>query len=106
MENLKPFLIHLLKEKSKKVLNYFKEYLLWNIFFAFWLLLIITITTFTVGFLFWDFSIVETVFTHPIPIRIFIVTVLAVSLSFTIEKPEYYTNRFKQFKRKVEQYEK
>lgn len=106
MENLKPFLIHLFKDNTKKVLNYFKEFLLWIIVVAFWLLLIISTTVFAVAFIFWDFTIVETVFTHPLLIRIFVITVLAVSLIFTIAIPEYYSNKIKRFKQKDEQYGK
>ena len=103
MENLKPFLIHLLNKKTKTVLNYIKEYLLWNIVIAFWLLLGICAAVFATAFLLWDFNIVETFFTRPLVIRIFILIVLFVSLICTVNLPNYFFKRIKKYKQKLEQ---
>ena len=103
MKNLKLFIINSLKENTKKTLNYLKEYLLWVIVVTFWLLLIICAAVFATAFLFWDFNIVETVFTHPLVIRIFIIIVLSVSLIYTLALPNYFSDRFKKYKQKLEQ---
>lgn len=103
MKNLKLFIINSLKENSKKTLNYLKEYLLWVIVIAFWLLLGICAAVFATAFLFWDFNIVETVFTNPLVIRFFIIIVLLVSLCFTLAFPNYFSDRIKKTKQKLEQ---
>ena len=106
MKNLKLFIINSLKENTKKTLNYLKEYLLWVIVIAFWLLLAICAAVFATAFLFWDFNIVETVFTHPLVIRIFIIIVLSVSLIYTLALPSHFSDRLKKYKQKLEQNEK
>ena len=103
MKNLKLFIINSLKENSKKTLNYLKEYLLCVIVISFWLLLIICTAVFATAFLFWDFNIVETVFTHPLVIRIFILVVLSVSLTYTLVLPNHFSDRFEKYKQKLEQ---
>ena len=103
MKNLKLFIINSLKENTKKTLNYLKEYLLWVIFIAIWTLLTICAAVFATAFLFWDFNIVETFFTHPLVIRIFILIVLFVSLICTVNLPNYFFKRIKKYKQKLEQ---
>lgn len=103
MKNLKLFIINSLKEKTKKTLNYLKEYLLWVIFIAIWTLLTICAAVFATAFLFWNFNIVEIVFTNPFVIRIFILIVLSVSLFFTLAFPNYFSDRIKKSKQKLEQ---
>ena len=103
MKNLKLFIINSLKENSKKTLNYLKEYLLWVIFIAIWTLLTICAAVFATAFLFWNFNIVEIVFTNPFVIRIFILIVLSISLTCTLALPNNFSNRFKKYKQKLEQ---
>lgn len=103
MKNLKRFIINSLKENTKKTLNYLKEYLLWVIVIVFWLLLTICAAVFATAFLFWNFNIVEIVFTNPFVIRIFILIVLSVSLFFTLAFPNYFSDRIKKSKQKLEQ---
>ena len=103
MKNLKLFIINSLKENSKKTLNYLKEYLLWVIVVTFWLLLIICAAVFATAFLLWDFNIVETVFTNQLFIRISIIVVLSVSLAYKISCPNYFYDKFKKYKQKLEQ---
>ena len=103
MKNLKRFIINSLKENTKKTLNYLKEYLLWVIVVTFLLLLIICASVFATAFLFWDFNIVETVFTNQLFIRISIIVVLSVSLTYKISFPNYFYDKFKKYKQKLEQ---
>ena len=103
MKNLKRFIINSLKENTKKTLNYLKEYLLWVIVVTFLLLLIICASVFATAFLFWDFNIVETVFTNQLFIRISIIVVLSVSLAYKISCPNYFSDTFKKYKQKLEQ---
>lgn len=103
MKNLILFIINTLKEKTKKTLNYLKEYLLWFIFIAIWTLLTICAAVFATAFLFWNFNIVEIVFTNPFVIRTFILIVLSVSLFFTLAFPNYFSDRIKKSKQKLEQ---
>ena len=103
MKNLKRFIINSLKENTKKTLNYLNEYLLWVIVVTFWLLLIICTAVFATAFLFWNFNIVEIVFTNPFVIRTFILIVLSVSLTYKISCPNYFSDKFKKYKQKLEQ---
>ena len=103
MKNLKLFIINSLKENTKKTMNYLKEYILWVIFIAIWTLLILCAAVFATAFLLCDFNIVEIVFTHPLVIRTFILIVLSVSLFFTLAFPNYFSDRIKKSKQKLEQ---